>query len=767
MKSALKLYAIILLLAGPVLAGTLSVSPNNLQENGTAGDPNPTTDDVTLSNNGAGTVAYTVSGGNGFTNFSPSSGNLAGNASVNIHLSFFSTNLNPGTYNTFVIFNPGNVKLAIQFVVTGTTINVSTGTVSFMQPPGQRNTSNFTVVGVGGNTGVVVSKQSGDSWLSFSPGSGNTPATFSVSADSTNLLPGNYSGSLVVSCNPATCVPQPVSVSLTVVATTPLYSLTPTSASFNANAGTTTAQQKVVTLQNGGIAATFNAVPTSIGGWLSVTPSSGMIASGGSVALTVSADPTKLEAFAYPGSVTISGGGQSVTLGVTFSIQGIQVTASPGQLSFSALAGQKAATQTFQVNQVNGPGGTVNAAVGAGTPWLSVSPASGTVPATFTVTADGTSLAPGPHTGNVAVTCPAFCVQKNITINFTVNSTVKLTVDQTAVNLAANGGSTLLQTAQANVSNAGPIMTFTAMASSTGNWLSVSPPSATLNTGTSATLNIVANPAGLPPGVGNTAAVYTGGIAIFVPGVAAAVATITVTLKVSALGVVSSADYASPLSPGTIAAAFASGITDVVQSTSTTVLPPVIAGVSVNVVDSAGKQFQSGLFFVSPNQVNFEVPESAALGTATLTIKNPSGVVASATTPIVAVGPALYTANTQGFGPPAAFVCYSADCSVNSLLAQCDLSLNCSPVPIDMSKSSVVYLQLYGTGIRNRSDISKVSCNIGGTVLSVAYAGAQGAFPGLDQVNVILPGSLAGKGSVTLVLTADGVAAKPVTLNFK
>jgi uncharacterized protein (TIGR03437 family) len=43
-------------------------------------------------------------------------------------------------------------------------------------------------------------------------------------------------------------------------------------------------------------------------------------------------------------------------------------------------------------------------------------------------------------------------------------------------------------------------------------------------------------------------------------------------------------------------------------------------------------------------------------------------------------------------------------------------------------------------------------------VVKVHYAGAQGEYPGLDQVNVEVPQQLRGRGQVDLVMT---VASKP------
>jgi uncharacterized protein (TIGR03437 family) len=73
----------------------------------------------------------------------------------------------------------------------------------------------------------------------------------------------------------------------------------------------------------------------------------------------------------------------------------------------------------------------------------------------------------------------------------------------------------------------------------------------------------------------------------------------------------------------------------------------------------------------------------------------------------------------------------------------------------------------YGTGIRHRSALANVTCAIGGTQAPVVFAGPQGQFTGLDQVNVQLPAGLAGKGEVDLVLTVDGVVANTVRVNLQ
>jgi uncharacterized protein (TIGR03437 family) len=49
----------------------------------------------------------------------------------------------------------------------------------------------------------------------------------------------------------------------------------------------------------------------------------------------------------------------------------------------------------------------------------------------------------------------------------------------------------------------------------------------------------------------------------------------------------------------------------------------------------------------------------------------------------------------------------------------------------------------------------------------INYAGAQGDFAGLDQINARLSRSLIGRGEVSVVLTVDGKGANPVTIHLK
>ncbi len=101
-------------------------------------------------------------------------------------------------------------------------------------------------------------------------------------------------------------------------------------------------------------------------------------------------------------------------------------------------------------------------------------------------------------------------------------------------------------------------------------------------------------------------------------------------------------------------------------------------------------------------------------------------------------------------------------------VSTCGAAGTCTPVPIDLGDANEqVILLLYGTGIRGRTALDKVRVQIGGADAEVQYAGAQGEYPGLDQVNVKLPRSIASRGEVAVVLTADGKTANQVTISVR
>ena len=81
----------------------------------------------------------------------------------------------------------------------------------------------------------------------------------------------------------------------------------------------------------------------------------------------------------------------------------------------------------------------------------------------------------------------------------------------------------------------------------------------------------------------------------------------------------------------------------------------------------------------------------------------------------------------------------------------------------DVSTGDAV-LTLFGTGWRGRREAGDVRVTVGGLLATVLLAGAQPEFAGLDQINVRLPGELAGRGEVEIVVEVGGRVANPVRM---
>ena len=137
---------------------------------------------------------------------------------------------------------------------------------------------------------------------------------------------------------------------------------------------------------------------------------------------------------------------------------------------------------------------------------------------------------------------------------------------------------------------------------------------------------------------------------------------------------------------------------------------------------------------------------------------------------INAIAPGLFSATSNGVGYAAANVqrVRSGVSTFEDVARYDSAQSKFVPVPIDLGPASDnVYLVLYGTGIRNRSDLTKVQATIGGVTLPVLYAGQHCCYVGVDQINVQLPRSLAGRGDVDVNLTVDGKTTNIIKVNVK
>lgn len=138
------------------------------------------------------------------------------------------------------------------------------------------------------------------------------------------------------------------------------------------------------------------------------------------------------------------------------------------------------------------------------------------------------------------------------------------------------------------------------------------------------------------------------------------------------------------------------------------------------VTDSAGVARSGIQLYVSPLQVNFEIPAGTALGLASIAVTSGDGTISQTSVNIAAVAPGLF--------PSGELVVTAADRSQTALV-------------------------LFGTGIRGRSSLANVACVLGGIIPApVLYAGSAPGFFGLDQINIVIPSFLSQAGQMTIAV---------------
>jgi uncharacterized protein (TIGR03437 family) len=239
-----------------------------------------------------------------------------------------------------------------------------------------------------------------------------------------------------------------------------------------------------------------------------------------------------------------------------------------------------------------------------------------------------------------------------------------------------------------------------------------------------------------------------------------------------ALSAVSAASFSGPnLAPESIATVFGNQLAPATAGAATVPLPTSLGGIALWVVDRTGAARPAPLFYVSPGQVNFQVPAGTTAGPARLALYSGDVLRSTGSAQIEAVTPSLFSANASGKGVAAALavrVAASGAITYEPVFECGSTPGSCVPRPLDFGPpGETMYLLLFGTGIRHRSALSGVGVLIGGEDARVEYAGSQGQFVGLDQVNVRLPRELAGRGVVEVELMVDSKPANKVQVAFR
>jgi uncharacterized protein (TIGR03437 family) len=231
--------------------------------------------------------------------------------------------------------------------------------------------------------------------------------------------------------------------------------------------------------------------------------------------------------------------------------------------------------------------------------------------------------------------------------------------------------------------------------------------------------------------------------------------------EVRRIAVVSAADYSPAVAPAGIATIFGAGLTTgATEQAGSLALPTSLAGVTVLVNGEPAP-----LYRVSPTQINLVMPSTTpatslifgravSSGSATIEILRGGELIRAGSVQVAPAVPSIFTANASGSGPGAVLD-----------------AITFAPAPFNARQSNgepnilAVFCTGLGVDASGGNVSGQVSARIGGQSATVLYAG-RSDFPGMNQVNVVLPAGLAA-GTHTLELIRNGVASNPVTIEVR
>ncbi|MBI1762175.1 MAG: hypothetical protein HYR56_12150 [Acidobacteria bacterium] len=221
---------------------------------------------------------------------------------------------------------------------------------------------------------------------------------------------------------------------------------------------------------------------------------------------------------------------------------------------------------------------------------------------------------------------------------------------------------------------------------------------------------------------------------------------------------VSAASFSpAAITPKAIVAAFGSNLAGDTRAALTQPLPTDLAGVRVSVLDYAGVERAAPLFFVSPAQINYQIPADSKPGPALVKVSSSDGTVRQGATTILPTAPAMFTTNQAGNGPAVALDA---------------LTYRPAPFAATRANGEPNIIALFGTGLGNDAtdaalDVgSNVSATLNAVPVTVLYAGATPGLTGSNQINIVLPTGLTA-GEYRLTIWRNGIGSNEVTLAIR
>jgi uncharacterized protein (TIGR03437 family) len=200
-------------------------------------------------------------------------------------------------------------------------------------------------------------------------------------------------------------------------------------------------------------------------------------------------------------------------------------------------------------------------------------------------------------------------------------------------------------------------------------------------------------------------------------------------------------DSSQPIAPGSFVAALGQNLCSETMTGGLVApgqLPSTLGGCSVTVAGVPAM-----MQYVSPSQVNFVMPAGVAPGQATVAVHSGSRIM-TGTALTGSAGPGMFALNGMGMGEGA---------MLNGDLWR-------TPPFSTTTNGHATVVAIYVTGMDTSS---KPIVTIGGVPANVVWYGDVSGYPGLQQINITLPDSMAGVGRVPVMVTSNG---QPSNITF-
>ncbi len=218
-------------------------------------------------------------------------------------------------------------------------------------------------------------------------------------------------------------------------------------------------------------------------------------------------------------------------------------------------------------------------------------------------------------------------------------------------------------------------------------------------------------------------------------------------ISLSIGGVSNAASGQVSFAPGMIVSVYGAALGDFVQAAGALPLPQYLAGfeASVNGVPTP-------LYYVSPNQVNLQIPYETQTGNATLVVGNPYANSNNYTIQIAAVAPGIFMTN----GAPAAPFSSAAAGQVTTLFITGDGQISPSVADGAAPASGTPLDQLPKPNL-------PVTVTVGGQKANIEFIGVPAGLVGVTQINYQVPANTP-SGVQPVVVSVAGVSSPPANL---